>query len=242
MKIKKQNIPFTQIANEVLYRQDISFQVKGLFAYLFSKPDGWDFSSDRIALESQEDRKTVQRILKKMEVANLLKRKRLPSGRMEYTIEYADSQSPKMGLGVTEPKSHNASEAFAPRGEMGPISNKDKESNKDIAEASSARSEMRKKKAEESNKMIKEYNFGDYLKRMEDHKARHIQVIAFYFKKKKINFDTLQKAQAAIRRHLRAAKEVSNFSDDEIVGAYKVADKEYPSMYTCETLLKILTR
>lgn len=86
------------------------------------------------------------------------------------------------------------------------------------------------------------FSWNDYIKRMEDHKSRHIQVIAFYFKKKGIHFDTQPKAASAIRRHLRAAKEVANFSDEEIVKAYKIADKEYPERYTIETLLKILTR
>ncbi len=104
------------------------------------------------------------------------------------------------------------------------VSNKIK--NITLAEASSAR----------------EFDFYKYLKAMEDHKARHIQVIAFYWKKKKIFYKTLKEAQTAIRRHLRAAKEVGNFDDEAIVKAYKVADREYPKIYTVETLLKILTR
>ncbi len=81
-----------------------------------------------------------------------------------------------------------------------------------------------------------------YIKAMDSHSARHIQVIAFYFKKKNIKFDTLKKAQSAIRRHLRASKELANFNDSEIFKAYKTADADYKSLYTIETLLKILTR
>lgn len=88
----------------------------------------------------------------------------------------------------------------------------------------------------------RQFNFQEYLKAMEDHKARHIQVIAFYWKKKKLVYKSLKEAQSAIRRHLRAAKEVANFEDETIVKAYKVADREYPNIYTVETLHKILTR
>lgn len=87
-----------------------------------------------------------------------------------------------------------------------------------------------------------EFNFETYLKGMEDNKSRHIQVIAFYWKKKRLVYKTLKEAQSAIRRHLRAAMEVANFDDEAIVKAYKVADREYPKMYTVETLHKILTR
>lgn len=131
MKLEKQGIPFTMVANEVLCRNDISFQVKGLFAYLFSKPEGWEFSADRIAKkESSEDRKTIQRILNKMEKAGLLTRMKQPDGRMDYKIRFsAESHSPKSGLRLLDPKSHNASEAIVLGGEVGLISNTDSISN-----------------------------------------------------------------------------------------------------------------
>jgi hypothetical protein len=88
----------------------------------------------------------------------------------------------------------------------------------------------------------KPFNWEDYWQAMDNHKSRHVQVIAFYFKKKGIKFDSQPKAASAIRRHLRAAKELANFDDEEIVKAYKVADKEYRDKYTIETLYKILTR
>ena len=86
------------------------------------------------------------------------------------------------------------------------------------------------------------FDWGQYLQAMDNHKSRHVQVVAFYFRKKGLKFDTLKKAQTAIRRHLRSAKEVANFDDHEIVEAYKTADREYKERYTIETLLKILTR
>ena len=39
MKLVKQNVPFTMVANEVLKDPKLSFKAKGLYAYLFSKPD-----------------------------------------------------------------------------------------------------------------------------------------------------------------------------------------------------------
>lgn len=99
---------------------------------------------------------------------------------------------------------------------------------------------QKKDTSEQSSQAL--FNFEEYLKRMEEYPLRHVQVIAFYFRKKKLVFKTLKEAQSAIKRHLRPAKEVSNFSDEDIVKAYRVADREYPQIYTVETLLKILTR
>lgn len=88
MKLSKANVPFTMVANEVLSRADLSLKAKGLYAYLFSKPDDWDFAADRIAKECKEERKAVMRVLKELEVAGLLTRIRQKSSRMEYHLAY----------------------------------------------------------------------------------------------------------------------------------------------------------
>ena len=93
MKLTRQDVPFTMVANAVLKRNDISFAVKGLFAYLFSKPSDWDFSAERIArIESKEERKTIQRLLRELEGAKLLTRQRQPTGKMEYRISFAEPE------------------------------------------------------------------------------------------------------------------------------------------------------
>lgn len=88
MKLSKANVPFTMVANEVLVRPDLSFKAKGLFAYLFSKPEGWDFSAERISQESRESKAAVQNGLIELERAKLLTRHRMQSGRMEYHLSY----------------------------------------------------------------------------------------------------------------------------------------------------------
>lgn len=142
MRFEKQNTPFTIVANEVLYRTDLSFKAKGIFAYMFSKPDGWDFSADRIAKEASEDRKAILNGLKELEVAGLLTREKQPSGRIKVRLQYAagiegegttplfDSQSPESGLRPKVPKRHSAKRAL--------ISNIIENSNKDTIPAPSA--------------------------------------------------------------------------------------------------------
>lgn len=228
------------VANEVLYRKDLSWKAKGLYAYLFSKPDGWDFSADRIKNDGNEGRFKVLTALRELEKVGLLSRSKNGDGRVDYILKYSE-QPIRMENSLFDPKCNDCTVQKLQGAKIDPISNKDKESNKDIA-AVAARAQKGKKNAEKSNEMIKNYNFDEYLKSMEDNPARHIQVIAFYFKKKKLRFKTLQEVQSAIRRHLRAAREVANFDDDAIVNAYKKADREYPNLYTVETLLKVLTR
>ena len=48
MRLKKENIPFTLVSNTVLLDEKLSAKAKGIYCYLYSKPDDWDFSADRI--------------------------------------------------------------------------------------------------------------------------------------------------------------------------------------------------
>lgn len=117
MKLSKANVPFTMVANEILSRPDLSLKAKGLYAYLFSKPDDWDFAAERIAKECKEERKAVMRILKELEVAKLLTRVRLQNSRMEYHLAYTSEPDveltePLFGVPVTV-TTKNVAEIFA---------------------------------------------------------------------------------------------------------------------------------
>ena len=100
-----------------------------------------------------------------------------------------------------------------------------KDISKDIAEASPA-----------------PWNFNKYLEEMNENKQRHINIIAFYLEEKGLKFESKEQVQAAIKRHLRAAKDLVPFTDKQITAAAEQAKKEYPRIWTIETLVKILTR
>lgn len=85
---KKQVIPFTQVPNSLLYDPDISFKAKGLWAYMSAKPDGWNFSADRIATETKEERKAILAGLKELSGAGYITAKKLKDGRIEYTLHW----------------------------------------------------------------------------------------------------------------------------------------------------------
>lgn len=82
----------------------------------------------------------------------------------------------------------------------------------------------------------------EYLQKMDDDKRRHIQIIAFFFREKGIAFDSEEKVKTAIKRHLRSAVDLTPFSDEEINLAVAKAKAEYESLWTIETLVKVLTR
>lgn len=83
---RKESIPFTQVANSVLSDPNLSAKAKGLYAYLYSKPDDWDFSLHRIVLEMADGKRAIASGLRELEEAGYLTRTREASGRMTYTL------------------------------------------------------------------------------------------------------------------------------------------------------------
>lgn len=116
-KIIKQQVPFTQVANVVLNDKKLSLGAKGLFAYLFSKPEGWQFSSVRIAAEQADGRDAVLAALRELEVAGYLIRQKHASGRMTYSLAYSQKRA----------EDDKARVGFSLRGKSPLISNKDKD-------------------------------------------------------------------------------------------------------------------
>lgn len=86
MKIKKIDVPFTQVINSILYNKDLSLKAKGMFAYIQAKPDDYDFSTDRIPLENKDGRDSVRSALKELQDKGFLKRKRNTDGTMSYEL------------------------------------------------------------------------------------------------------------------------------------------------------------
>ena len=86
--LKKQEVGFTQIKNEILANKKLSWKAKGLFSYLYSKPNNWNFSAERIAQESPEGNHVVRTGLKELEKYGYLKRKKMQDGRVKYYIRY----------------------------------------------------------------------------------------------------------------------------------------------------------
>lgn len=116
MNQKKIEVPFTQVANNVLNDMRLSFKAKGLFAYLYSKPQDWQFESRRIARASTDGKKATRSAIKELEEIGLLRRIKQKDGRMTYLLSFQPV--------ANVPKGHSA--------KRGHISNKDFSTNKEI--------------------------------------------------------------------------------------------------------------
>ena len=74
IKLKKYNTGYTQVLNEVLYDKTISLRAKGIYAYLFSKPDGWQFHMDVMEAELMESKGQMYTAIKELIAGGYIKR------------------------------------------------------------------------------------------------------------------------------------------------------------------------
>jgi hypothetical protein len=76
------------IPNDLLNSVDISFKAKGLYAYIQSKPDNWEFSAERIAKQVKEGLPSVVSALKELENFGYLVRKRYQNNKGFWVVDY----------------------------------------------------------------------------------------------------------------------------------------------------------
>ena len=83
---KKQDTGYTQVVNKLLNNPNISLKAKGLYAYIYSKPDGWDFSSKRMQTQHQDGYRAILAGIKELEDSNYIDREKHADGRITYHI------------------------------------------------------------------------------------------------------------------------------------------------------------
>ena len=76
MRIRKNTSDnFTTIPNSILRTKRLSLKAKGLHCYLFSLPDNWDLSVEKISNDLKEGYKAISTAIKELESVGLVERK-----------------------------------------------------------------------------------------------------------------------------------------------------------------------
>lgn len=85
---------FGAVPNDLLNNPDISFKAKGLYAYLNSKPDNWDFSVEGISSQVKEGTDSVRAGIHELEKYGYLRRVKHQNERGFWEIDYMLFESP----------------------------------------------------------------------------------------------------------------------------------------------------
>lgn len=109
-KIKKvYKTKYTVIDNTVIEDTKLSWKAKGLFTYLWSRPDNWNFYVSEVAKHAKGSRDQVMTGLEELETAGYLlrSRKRDKNGRLTSENEWLLSQEPNAAwIAETAEKKH----------------------------------------------------------------------------------------------------------------------------------------
>lgn len=84
---KKLKHPYGYVANSIINDKNLTYTAKGVYLYILSKPDNWDFSQQRIAEDSTTSEYSVRKAIKELENNNLLEREKLSNGRIIYSVK-----------------------------------------------------------------------------------------------------------------------------------------------------------
>lgn len=92
-----------------------------------------------------------------------------------------------------------------------------------------------------ATKVAEEFSLKGEIRKLEDSPRRDLNIIAMYFEERKPNIQSKEQLSIAIKRHLRPAKDLVPFTDDQILDALPKA-KKATAEFTLETLIKMLTK
>lgn len=257
---RKQNIPFTQVANGVLFDKKLSLGAKGLYSYLYSKPDGWDFSEVRIANESKNGRNSVRTALKELESSGYLLRYKLANGRMVYKVIFPPIEPEYQNSTLGKPEYQKATVLKSHSAESVPISNTDLIPIKKNTTNGELRSHVGKDKG--INGLSTDGTSGSFLKKKEPTpivraesddliakmsaefgRSDEEDLISVYMERRKMVFKTKESFNETVKRHRRIAKTlVQSFTVSDIIRSMDAAARKYPEEWTLETCYKLLTK
>jgi hypothetical protein len=85
---------FGAVPNDLLNDPDISFKAKGLYAYLNSKPDNWDFSVEGIASQVKDGVDSVRTGIHELEKSGYLKRVKHQNEKGYWEVDYMLFEEP----------------------------------------------------------------------------------------------------------------------------------------------------
>lgn len=101
--------------------------------------------------------------------------------------------------------------------------------------------EDRKEEIAETSSADKIFSLKEEIKKLEDSPRRDLNIIAMYLEERKPDIRNKEQLSVAIKRHLRGAKQLVPFTDNQILDALPKARKATDE-FTLETLIKILTK
>ena len=85
-RLKKDKVPFTMVANAILTSKDISLKAKGLYSFMYSKPDGWNFTIRSMSKQLKEGVDSISSALNELKSEGVIEYEKHTNGSGTYHI------------------------------------------------------------------------------------------------------------------------------------------------------------
>jgi hypothetical protein len=158
---------FATTPNELLNDKTISLKAKGLFAYIQSKPDDWDFSVERIANSLLEGVESIRNTIQELERKGYLIRQKVHLGQGKFDTDYVLHITPQLEVKSDPLKSHPLE---THRVGFPPLENHPNNSNKEF----SKKEEQIKKEKELLSEQNFEHFWNRYGKKIGSYKCKEL--------------------------------------------------------------------
>jgi hypothetical protein len=93
---------FGAAPNQLLNNPNVSFKAKGLYAFINSKPQDWDFSVESIANQNKEGKDAIRVAIKELETNGYLVRQKFKDSLGQFHTEYLLIENPTTENPTTE--------------------------------------------------------------------------------------------------------------------------------------------
>lgn len=98
-RISKRVSPYTQVSNLILRDNRISFKAKGLFSYMFSMEEGWNFTIKSIVAQQKDGQASIVSALDELKKFGYLKYEKHPDGSGTYHLDdMPNVENPNVGF------------------------------------------------------------------------------------------------------------------------------------------------
>jgi len=96
--INKKNAPFTMVANSVINDKRLSLKAIGLFSYMYSKPEKWNFTLKSMASQMKDGADSIRSAILELKECGYLDYEKHNNGSGTYNIYYEPKpENPNLG-------------------------------------------------------------------------------------------------------------------------------------------------
>ena len=125
---KKHDLPFTQISNDLLNDKNITLKSKGLYSFMYSKPNDFNFTIKSLSTLLNEGERSIMNSLKELKHSGWVTYKKNNDGSGEY---YLNQKPNCFNSNMDNPNCSNPNLDFSNLQKEQCINNKDLNNNKD---------------------------------------------------------------------------------------------------------------